>query len=338
MKYNNFEELEEAYLNVAEEKGAEEALILLEEGVENLSKEEFEQNLALILLDKCCFFYECERYEDTLNILQLMLGKDFVCPLYYFDNLKRDEKFIRLKERNNMLLRIAKEKIKFQYQVYLPEGYSNGRKYPVFFNLHGDGDNTKYHKEYWKPEYLLKKGFIVVYLQSSQVLRHNSYGWIKRDIFIEEDYKDQELSVNSNKEIGTYDALYDEIKDCYDCLCKDYSIDRDKVLIGGFSGGAIGAIDITVADIIPIRGVIALCALKPRAFMEENIRKFLTKEKKWVFMDGGKDIPVQYVEEMVDICKRVGMPYKYYINEGIGHWYPEDLDDKLGKALSFILQ
>lgn len=93
-----------------------------------------------------------------------------------------------------------------------------------------------------------------------------------------------------------------------------------------------------MADIIPIKGVIALCALKPRTFTEENIRKLSAKEMKWVFIDGEKDMPVQYVEDMMDICKSLGMHYKYYVNEGVGHWYPEDLDDKLEKALSFILQ
>ncbi|MCM1989940.1 hypothetical protein [Oceanirhabdus seepicola] len=55
-------------------------------------------------------------------------------------------------------------------------------------------------------------------------------------------------------------------------------------------------------------------------------------------MDGEKDVPIQDVEEMIQEFKKQGVPYEYYINKGIGHWYPEDIEEKLEKALKFIME
>jgi len=55
-------------------------------------------------------------------------------------------------------------------------------------------------------------------------------------------------------------------------------------------------------------------------------------------MEGEKDVPVQDVEEMMKECKRLGVPYEYYINKGVGHAYPDNLDEQLEKALNFILR
>ncbi|MBZ9688785.1 hypothetical protein G9F72_020910 [Clostridium estertheticum] len=78
--------------------------------------------------------------------------------------------------------------------------------------------------------------------------------------------------------------------------------------------------------------------IKPKTFTEENVKSALQRNVKWVFMDEEQDVPVQAVEEMMEILKKLDVSYEYYINGGIGHWYPEDLDNKLERALRFILE
>ena len=46
---------------------------------------------------------------------------------------------------------------------------------------------------------------------------------------------------------------------------------------------------------------------------------------------------MESVEDMMEILKKLGSPVKYIVNQGIGHWYPEDLDDKIDQALQYIL-
>ena len=114
-------------------------------------------------------------------------------------------------------------------------------------------------------------------------------------------------------------------------------MDENQVIIGGFSGGAIAAVDIALTNIIPIKAVVALCcSLKTNRFTEENINSSLERGVKWVFLEGEKDLPVESLEDMMSTFNRLKVPFEYYINSGIGHWYPKDLDLKLDRALSFI--
>lgn len=332
MRYISFEKLSEAYYQLEEEEKYEEALLILQQGLESLPREEIEKNLYTIMFDKCWFAYSSKKYDITIETLKYMIEKKFLCPLYWFEALKDYEEYKELKKNNDLLLIEAQKQAKFKYEVHTPEGYPEEKKYPLFFNLHGDGDNLKYHKKYWKPNYLLGKGYIVVYIQSSQILRHNSYGWIKNNAILENDSRDDETSIKK-----TYDNLYEELKACYDLVSKQYSVDETQVIIGGFSGGAIAAVDITLTNVIPINGVVALCcSLKTNRFSEENINASIKRGVRWVLLEGEKDLPVENLEDMVNRFNKLKVPYEYYINSGIGHWYPEDLDLKLDRALSFI--
>lgn len=332
MIHNSFDKLSEAYYQLEEEEKYEEALLVLQQGLESLPREEIEKNLYTIMFDKCWFAYSSKKYDITIETLKYMIEKKFLCPLYWFEALKDYEEYKELKKNNDLLLIEAQKQAKFQYEVHTPEGYTEEKKYPLFFNLHGDGDNLEYHKKHWKPNYLLDKGYIVVYLQSSQVLRHNSYGWIKNNAILENDSRDDETKIKK-----TYDKLYEELKTCYDSVSKHYSVDENQVMIGGFSGGAIAAVDITLANIIPIKGVIALCcSLKTNRFTEENINSSLKRGVKWVLMEGEKDLPVEILEDMINTFNKLKVPFEYYINSGVGHWYPQDLNLKLDRALGFI--
>ena len=201
----------------------------------------------------------------------------------------------------------------------------------------------KQHSEYWNQDMVLRKGFIVLNVQASQVVQHKGYAWLKRvfnaDINggIPNSKHIYALSKNSYLIKECYKSAYDEMKNCYEVVSQQYSIDENCIIIGGFSGGATAAIDITMANIMPIKGFISLCSQKPKSFTKNNIDKIKKRRIKAVFMEGEDDVPVQEVEEMMNIFKELGVPYEYYINKGIGHWYPEDLEHKLGEAIEFIL-
>ena len=55
-----------------------------------------------------------------------------------------------------------------------------------------------------------------------------------------------------------------------------------------------------------------------------------------IFMEGEILIPLKEQEEMIKVFEEVDLPYEFYVNKGIGHAVPQDLPDKLNKALSFI--
>jgi hypothetical protein len=93
-----------------------------------------------------------------------------------------------------------------------------------------------------------------------------------------------------------------------------------------------------VSGIILIKGFIGLCPEeKPPAFTKENVRKAAQNGTRGVFMEGELMLPVAGEEEMLKEFTGQGLPFEYYVNKGIGHEAPEDLDEKLRQAIKFIM-
>jgi predicted esterase len=271
-----------------------------------------------------------------------LVSQNFVCPLSrdVFKPLFGDVRYLKLKRKNAILRSKLQEKSDFQYKVYLPENYSTKRKYPVFFNLHGDGDNVDRHKKYWKPEGLLRKEFIVVYPQSSQVIYHDGFAWCKR-LFnaerIEECTGRNEL-YNGQISRSCYDLAHYEMRGCYDEIIRKYSVDRENILIGGMSGGATAALEFTMADLFPIKGFITLCPeLQPSGLSKESVKMAVERGVKGVFMEGEHARMIEDEQKMLKLFQEVGLPCEAYVNKGIGHWYPDDLDEKVERAIEFII-
>lgn len=311
MQYTNYYEL---YKETGKFEGKE-ALILLEKVLENFPESEYKKHLPDIMHRKAMYYCRCEMYEECIDIAIDMVEQGFVCGpwLLRMLPLKEDERYIKLKEKNDILLAQAQEKAKLEYVVNLPEGYTEEKQYPLFLAFHGGGENIDEFSDNWKPDAFVKNGFITVYVQSSQVSWHNHYNWNNTPVF------------------------RNDIKTCYDLVTKEYSVDKECVIIGGFCGGAMPTVDITMTNVIPVKGFIALCAYVVESFTKENAQAAANRGVKGVFMEGENDESTPEVEEMTKVFDEVGLPYQHYINKGTGHWYPDDLSDKLEKALKFIL-
>lgn len=85
---------------------------------------------------------------------------------------------------------------------------------------------------YWKTDSIRNKGFLVVYPQSSQIYFSDSYGWL----------------IDPQKAREDMAGLYQEIK-------TRYSIDEEKVIVAGFSGGATTVVDFAVHNVFPIKEI-----------------------------------------------------------------------------------
>jgi len=161
---------------------------------------------------------------------------------------------------------------------------------------------------------MLSNDFIVVYIQSSFLLSSVGYSW----------------SDDAERRRA-------DIRQCYDEVNAQYRIDASKVIVTGFSGGALAAIDAAMNDIIPVRGFIALSPDKPEDFSKEMCEEANKRGVRGVLMEGELAGCDPGLDEMKTVFNQTGLPYQAYVNEGIGHWYPDDLQIKVGKALSFIL-
>lgn len=68
----------------------------------------------------------------------------------------------------------------------------------------------------------------------------------------------------------------------------------------------------------------------------KNVKLAAERGVMGIFMEGEILIPLKEQEEMIKVFEEVDLHYEFYVNKGIGHAIPEDLPDKLNKALSFI--
>ncbi|HCO74520.1 MAG TPA: hypothetical protein DIT16_06660 [Clostridium sp.] len=315
MKYNKYWEFEGKITTLYNQKKYREALNLLEHAAEYLPKQEFNKYLFEIMISKAEFYCHEKMHEEAINVISYLLNKGFACDDDIFDevHLKEDIWYGELKNKNDSLLAKANEKTSFKYDVNLPVNYIEGKRYPLFIALHGDPGNIGEFSEYWKPDEFLKKDFIFVYVQSSQLYRYNGFSWTMNPLISRND-----------------------IKECYNLLLQEYFIDDECVIIGGFSGGAITALDITFANVIPIKGFIAIGPDFPESFTKENVKLAAERGVGGVFMEGEVIIPLKEQEEMIKVFEDVGLPYEFYVNKGIGHAVPQDLPEKINKALSFI--
>lgn len=318
MKYNNFFELEEDFWGYINEKQYDEALNLLHNADKLLLKEEYNNSIFELMFLEIKVYYQPNNPGKCIEVVKKAIEAGFSLPLNwrYFDIIRELPDFKTLNEENNKLLNNDKENTKLKYKVYLPKNYDKAEKYPLFICIHGDGFicNIRENSWYWKADALLEKGYIVVYPQSSQIYFHDSFGWLQ----------DPSLSRK-------------ELKYCYDQLVKDYSIDESNVLLGGFSGGATTSIDVALHNLIPLKGVIALC---PGDYLDtvevKDAAELAERNTKIVIFEGEYALdPV--VQHAIEMFNAGNVNYKYHVIKGLGHEYPKDLSEKTLKAVDFIL-
>ncbi|MBN2050910.1 MAG: hypothetical protein JW760_10730 [Spirochaetales bacterium] len=256
--------------------------------------------------------------DGFLETLEEMTGLGYFSDLSWrvFDSVREENRFKVLAETNNRLKEAAQKKARMDYQVVPPRGCDPGRSCPVFFALHGNGESLEYFRHRWPEDTLTGHGYMVVYIQSSQVACTNASGWT-----------------------ADYSITRRDILSCYEKVERQYSLDRKKTIIGGFSGGSIASIETVMADLFPVRGFIALCPiLRPASFTPENAEKAASRGARGVILEGELEGDVPAEQEMMEIMKKAQFPFRFIVNPGKGHAFPEDFPVKLTQALDYILE
>ena len=167
-------------------------------------------------------------------------------------------------------------------------------------------------KDVWKSEKMSHE-FITAYLQSSQIVAPNGFSWTE----------DIEIAKS-------------EIIDAYHQIMREYSIDTDLVIIGGFSSGGIAAMEVILCHSIPVSGFIVLCPAKPEDFTDENILAAKQRNVRGTILTSEMDPRLSEQKEMAEDLKRLGFQYQFVVTPNIGHWFPDDLDARIDHAIDHI--
>jgi predicted esterase len=221
------------------------------------------------------------------------------------------EGFGKFLERNEEMRAAAQEKAEMKIEVALPDSMNKEMKYPLFIALHGGGENIEAFRPNWK-SVVMESEFIILYVQSSQVVSMDGFSW-----------EEQETTLK-------------EVREAYDRVCAEYPVDTADVLIGGFSSGGFGSLVVTFFEAVPVDGFIILCPPMPENITEAEVASARDRGVRGTIITTELDRRVPAQRKMADLFRDTGLQYQFILTPDIGHWYPEDLPERIDQAIAHI--
>ncbi|NGM83196.1 esterase [Paenibacillus sp. 7124] len=131
--------------------------------------------------------------------------------------------------------------IPYEYSVVLPEGYTEGKRYPVLFALHGKGSNEQDMLGLAEP---LKNEFILI--------------GIRGDLPMGQGYQYYELRSLGNPIREMFDRAVGRLEAFIEYATEKYAVDPARRYVLGFSQGAILAMTLALTMGERIKGIVAL--------------------------------------------------------------------------------
>ena len=308
--FNTYEEMHKVVVNNFREGKFEETIKVL-----NSHLEIFPEKLVANTYNLALCYGKLEMYKDGVNVLMNGIENDVWYNKWGFEGefwkpykeLEEFQKFLKINDSKRFE---AQKYSKPDMLIVKPEGFDENKEYPLFIALHGGGGTMEGFKELWKSELMLKE-FIVVYLQSSQLISIDAYTWDDMDL------------ANS------------EITDAYKKILNEYLIDTTDVIIGGFSAGGRASLATIAISNIPYSGFIILSPPMPEGFSSENAKDFKRKNIRGTIISNSKDPRFKDQRFMSELFKENGMQYQFIETPAIGHWFPENIDELIDQSIQF---
>jgi len=312
MSFKTFQEVESEVTRLYTAGNFEQAIALLESVME-----QYPDNLYTITWDMAVLYsiMTPKQTEKSLDILEYGYNKG----LWYainpesklWETCRDSARFKELEVKNKERREQVQVTSQSKYEVYLPEGYVEGQSYPLHIAIHGWGEDVPFFRKFWKSDEL-NKSCISLFVQSSRVASPIGFCW-------------------DDVELGRK-----EIMDAYEKVSAQYPIGKEDITVGGFSQGGAMAIDFALNEMIPVKGFIALCPDQPSNFSKEGVESMIKRNVKGIILTGEKDGSLPEQEAMIEVFKQTGFDYRFTINEGLGHWFPENLSEQMDDALDYI--
>lgn len=140
----------------------------------------------------------------------------------------------------------------YEYDIHLPSGGEEGKKYPAVFALHGIGYDEQYMLSLVKD---LKEEFILI--------------GIRGDLPYEDGYAYYYLKEYGKPERKMFDDSIGKLKHFIEYALNQYPIDSDRVYLIGFSQGAILSMSLALILGDKIKGIAAMNGYIPSFVKEE---------------------------------------------------------------------
>ena len=276
---------------------------------DNLEANAFNLAITLGHLKQCLEGIEVLEYGLDNGVWYNVLG----LQSEIFTPYKELEGFELVVIRNQLVCDSIQKSSRADYLVIVPDNLKKKKKYPLFVGLHGAGGNIKNFPQAWTSDFI-KQDFISLYIQSSQMVARNGYTW------------------SNDMQVSTR-----EIDSIVQMISSTYPVDRNAVILSGFSSGGNAAMEVCLQNRFPVLGFISLCPDKPESWNEDNIIKARDRGVTAFLLTTELDPRVEMQQEMADLLERIGMRYHFLVTPNTGHWIPDDLPEQLDKALDTIM-
>lgn len=219
--------------------------------------------------------------------------------------------FERLAERSRQLGEEAQARAVPKRLTLKPDRPQTSSR--LLIALHGNGRNAENTAPYWRPA--TQAGWTVVLPQSSQVGGHNAFIWNDRAWGIREV---RQHAAEAGLETGA---------------------DPSRTLIGGFSMGGGLAAWMALTGEMDVRGFLSV---GPYLADVDELRQALAKcrppdVRGYIVIGDADDHCYQVSQGIAALMKEYGLECQLEVHPGMGHVYPENLDESLRKATRFLL-
>ena len=235
-----------------------------------------------------------------------LMGDDDLKPLYEYEDFKEIANICRIREKE------AKKDSKSDLKVLTPKDLVSNNEFPLVIALHGNEESIVVTEDHWRSCVVNEN--ILALPQSSQIHFSGGYYW-------------------NDTLKGT-----EELKEHYNKILKEYNIDTDNIIIGGFSAGARISLNAMLNDVIGVKGFIFVGPWLPEIEEWEPLIDILKeKEIKGYIICGDQD------EDCLEDCRRFvkmlddrNIPNVFKLVEGLKHEYPKNFDKELEEAIGYI--
>jgi predicted esterase len=188
--------------------------------------------------------------------------------------------------------------------------------YPLLIALHGNGSNARDTSKYWAE--ITAQGWLLALPQSSQLIGPDEYTW-------------------DNREQGSL-----EIREHLATLIRTHAVDRERIVLGGFSMGGSLAIWLALHQSIKTRGFIALGPSLTAAELEALTTLFDTRTPaglRGYIIVGEEDIwSLETSRKIVELLNAHDVSCQLEILPGLDHSYPPHFAGYVTKGLAFVMQ
>ena len=114
--------------------------------------------------------------------------------------------------------------------------------------------------------------------------------------------------------------------------------DMDLLIILGGDGTLLHVACQASRFKIPVVGFVALCPPAIDGLSDEVAKAASDKEIRGTIITGKTDQSYEAQKKIIATFKRSGLDCKFEVSKDLGHWYPEDLDVQIDKALAHIFK